>query len=70
MSLNLLNDAKSYCHDGLQKDPSNEELKKVATKIDAQMSERLKYDAEVSNATTLAKVIITGTILFSQRKLS
>lgn len=56
MSLNLLDDAKSFCQSGIEKDPNNEELKKLARQIDVQKSEKEQREAEISKAVTAAKV--------------
>lgn len=56
LSLNLLDDAKSFCQSGIEKDPNNEELKKLARQIDVQKSEKEQREAEISKAVTAAKV--------------
>ncbi|KHG10987.1 ttc4 [Gossypium arboreum] len=40
LSLNLLAEAKSYCESGVGKDPTNEELKKLAKQIDLKKLEQ------------------------------
>ncbi|XP_030527931.1 tetratricopeptide repeat protein 4 homolog [Rhodamnia argentea] len=58
--LNLLNEAKLYCENGLEKDPSNEELKKLAKKVESNIMEHQSHDAEVSNAVTVAKGLVSA----------
>ncbi|KAI6698838.1 hypothetical protein NL676_018957 [Syzygium grande] len=60
LSLNLLHEAKLYCENGLEKDPSNEELKKLATKVESNIMERQSHEAEVSNAVTVAKGLVSA----------
>lgn len=56
LSLDLLGEARSYCETGLEQDPNNEELKKVARQIDAQILERERHEAQISKAVATAKV--------------
>ncbi|XP_030456179.2 uncharacterized protein LOC115677198 [Syzygium oleosum] len=60
LSLNLLKEAKLYCEHGLEKDPSNEELKKLARKVESNIMERQSHEAEVSNAVTVAKGLVSA----------
>lgn len=56
MSLDLLDEARSYCEKGLQQSPDNEELKKLAKQIDVKKSEKEQHETEVSKAVAAAKV--------------
>ncbi|XP_047971802.1 tetratricopeptide repeat protein 4 homolog [Salvia hispanica] len=60
LSLNLLDEARSYCEKGLQQSPDNEELKKLAKQIDAKKLEQERHEAEVSKAVAVAKDIISA----------
>ncbi|XP_034689750.1 tetratricopeptide repeat protein 4 homolog [Vitis riparia] len=60
LSLDLLGEAKSYCENGLERDPNNEELKKLARQIDAQNSEREHHEAQVSKAVATAKHLVSA----------
>lgn len=55
-SLNLLNEAKSFCEKGLEQDPDNKELKKLAVEIDSRKREQEAREAQVSKAVGEAKV--------------
>ncbi|KAK4395563.1 Tetratricopeptide repeat protein 4 [Sesamum angolense] len=55
LSLNLMDEAKSYCEKGLQQSPDNEELKKLDKQIDVKISEQQQCEAEVSKAVAAAK---------------
>ncbi|KAK4797442.1 hypothetical protein SAY86_029768 [Trapa natans] len=66
LSLNLLEEAKSHCKNGLKKDPDNEELKKLDQKIDSQILEDEKREAEISDALATAKRLISA---LEERKL-
>ncbi|KHG10986.1 ttc4 [Gossypium arboreum] len=46
LSLNLLAEAKSYCESGVGKDPTNEELKKLAKQIDLKKLEQEQRAAQ------------------------
>ncbi|KAJ0110862.1 hypothetical protein Patl1_01666 [Pistacia atlantica] len=48
--LNLLNEAKSFCEKGLEQDPDNKELKKLAGEIDSRKQEEDERQALVSKA--------------------
>lgn len=63
LSLNLLAEAQSHCQNGLQLDPSNEELKKLGQLIDQKKAEQEKHEAQVSKAVSEAKVIILSAVL-------
>ncbi|OMO49575.1 Tetratricopeptide TPR-1 [Corchorus capsularis] len=60
LSLNLLTEAKSYCESGIEKDPSNEELKKLAKQIDLKMLEQEEREAQVSKALLEAKDLVSA----------
>ncbi|KAL0441881.1 UNVERIFIED_CONTAM: Tetratricopeptide repeat protein 4 [Sesamum radiatum] len=62
LSLNLMDEAKSYCEKGLQQSPDNEELKKLDKQIDVKISEQQQREAEVSKAVAAAKVPTYGTV--------
>ncbi|KAL0355043.1 UNVERIFIED_CONTAM: Tetratricopeptide repeat protein 4 [Sesamum radiatum] len=66
LSLNLMNEAKSYCEKGLQQSPDNEELKKLAKQIDVKISEQQQHEAEVSKAVAAAKDLISA---FEDRRI-
>lgn len=55
-ALGLLPEAASYCHRGLEKFPSNEELKKLLIQIDEQKKKDESHKAQVSKAIAEAKV--------------
>lgn len=55
LSLNLLTEAMSFCRNGLELSPSNEELKKLAVQVDSRKSEIENREAQVSKAMTTAK---------------
>uniref|UniRef100_A0A2C9UNS7 Uncharacterized protein n=1 Tax=Manihot esculenta TaxID=3983 RepID=A0A2C9UNS7_MANES len=60
LSLNLLDEAKSYSESGLKQDPNNEELKKLAKQINSLKMERDKHEAEVSKAVSDAKDLLSA----------
>ncbi|KAI3455083.1 hypothetical protein Pfo_011746 [Paulownia fortunei] len=60
LSLNLLDEAKSYCQKGLQQSPDNEELKKLAKQIDVKKSENEHHEVEVSKAVAAAKDLVSA----------
>ncbi|KAE8692157.1 hypothetical protein F3Y22_tig00110858pilonHSYRG00140 [Hibiscus syriacus] len=60
LSLNLLSEAKSYCESGIEKDPSNEELKKLAKQIDLKKLEQEHREAQVSKALAEAKELVSA----------
>lgn len=68
--MNLLAEAKSYCESGIGKDPSNEELKKLAKQIYLKKLEQEQREAQVSRALVEAKVSTFGLckILFLELK--
>lgn len=56
MSLDLLNEAKTYCEKGIKSDPSNEDLKKLLKQVNSKKQEKEQHEAEVSRAVVEAKV--------------
>ncbi|WRX10830.1 hypothetical protein QQP08_003317 [Theobroma cacao] len=60
LSLNLLSEAKSYCESGIGKDPSNEELKKLAKQIDLKKMVQEQREAQVSKALVQAKDLVSA----------
>ncbi|EYU32923.1 hypothetical protein ABFS83_09G067000 [Erythranthe nasuta] len=60
MSLNLLDEAKSYCEKALCQFPDNEELKNLAEKIDSKKSEIERRELEVSQAVAAAKGLFSA----------
>ncbi|XP_022758557.1 tetratricopeptide repeat protein 4 homolog isoform X2 [Durio zibethinus] len=60
LSLNLLSEAKSYCESGIEKDPSNEELKKLAKQVDLKKLEQEQREAQVSKALVEAKDLVSA----------
>lgn len=56
MSLELLDEAKSYLEKGIKNDPSNEDLKKLLKQVNSKNQEKEQHDAEVSRAVVEAKV--------------
>ncbi|KAL2242882.1 UNVERIFIED_CONTAM: Tetratricopeptide repeat protein 4 [Sesamum indicum] len=67
LSLNLMDEAKSYCDKGLQQSPDNEELKKLAKQIDVKLSEQQQREAEVSKAVAAAKDLVSA---FEDRRIT
>ncbi|KAL0298124.1 UNVERIFIED_CONTAM: hypothetical protein Scaly_2570100 [Sesamum calycinum] len=66
LSLNLMDEAKSYCEKGLQQSPDNEELKKLDKQIDVKISEQQQREAEVSKAVAAAKDLVSA---FEDRRI-
>ncbi|KFK42755.1 hypothetical protein AALP_AA1G035400 [Arabis alpina] len=60
MSLDLLNEAKSYCEKAIENDPSNEELKKLLKLVNAKKQEKEQHEAEVSKAVVQAKACLSA----------
>ncbi|KAB1208650.1 hypothetical protein CJ030_MR5G017078 [Morella rubra] len=60
LSLNLLAEAKSFSENGLKHDPNNEELKKLAKKIELRRLEHEQREAQVSRAVTEAKDLVSA----------
>lgn len=56
MSLELLDEAKSYCEKGIKNDPSNEDLKKLLKQVNSKKQEKEQHEAQVSRAVVEAKV--------------
>ncbi|XP_019165711.1 PREDICTED: tetratricopeptide repeat protein 4 homolog isoform X2 [Ipomoea nil] len=66
VSLNLLDEAKSYCEKGLEQSSSNDDLKKLAKQIDTLKYEQERREAEISKAIAAAKGLISA---FEDRNL-
>ncbi|KAJ6403658.1 hypothetical protein OIU84_011960 [Salix udensis] len=60
LSLNLLVEAKSFCENGLEQNPDNEELKRLARQINLVKMELDKREAEVSKAVSEAKDLLSA----------
>ncbi|KAJ6339048.1 hypothetical protein OIU76_008500 [Salix suchowensis] len=60
LSLNLLVEAKSFCENGLEQNPDNEELKRLAKQINLVKMELDKREAEVSKALSEAKDLLSA----------
>lgn len=60
LSLNLLAEAKSFYENGLEHDPNNEELKKLAKQIDLRRLENEQREAQVSRAVSEAKDLVAA----------
>ncbi|GAV84181.1 TPR_11 domain-containing protein [Cephalotus follicularis] len=58
LSLMLLTEAKSFCYKGLEKDPDNDDLKKLVSQIDALKLEQEQRQALVSRAVAEAKELV------------
>ncbi|KAM3731212.1 hypothetical protein ACB098_12G145600 [Castanea mollissima] len=59
LSLNLLVEVKSFCEKGLEHDPNNKELKKLAEEIDLRRLEHEQREAQVSRAVAGAKDLVS-----------
>ncbi|KAL6584316.1 hypothetical protein OROMI_003605 [Orobanche minor] len=66
LSLNLLDEAKSYCGKGIQLSPDNEELKKLTKQINMKKSEHEQREVEVSKAVAAAKALMSA---FDDRRI-
>lgn len=62
--LEMLPEAKLFCEHGLEIDANNEELQKLGKRVESQLLERKKHEAEVSNAIAMAKVSYWSIPLF------
>ncbi|KAF3943847.1 hypothetical protein CMV_029629 [Castanea mollissima] len=60
LSLNLLVEVKSFCEKGLEHDPNNKELKKLAEEIDLRRLEHEQREAQVSRAVAGAKDLVSA----------
>ncbi|XP_057964073.1 uncharacterized protein LOC131155152 [Malania oleifera] len=60
VSLNMLTEAQSFCKKGLEKDPNNEELKKLENLIDLRKSECEQRELQVSKAVAAAKDLVSA----------
>lgn len=56
LSLNLLDEAKSYCASGIRCDPNNVEIKKIERQIDSLILEQEQREALVTKAIAEAEV--------------
>lgn len=56
LSLDLLNEAKSYCEKGIKNDPGNEDMKKLLKVVTLKKREKEEHESEVSRAVVEAKV--------------
>lgn len=70
MSLNLLDEAKSYCEKGIEQSSSTEDLKKLAKQIDNLKSEQERREAEVSKAIAAAKVYNSHSLEWEKQCIS
>ncbi|KAG8062609.1 hypothetical protein GUJ93_ZPchr0003g16756 [Zizania palustris] len=55
LALSLLFEAASFCRQGLEQDPANEELKKLIVQVDTQQREQDRQRAKVAQAVSAAK---------------
>ncbi|KAI3678767.1 hypothetical protein L6452_38070 [Arctium lappa] len=60
LSLNKLVEAKTFCEKGLDRNPDNEELKKLLKQIDSQIFERQQHEAQVSKALKASKDLVSA----------
>ncbi|CAH2038970.1 unnamed protein product [Thlaspi arvense] len=60
MSLDLLDEAKSYCQKGIENDPSNEDLKKLLKQVNSKKQEKEQHEAQVSRALVEAKACLSA----------
>ncbi|XP_010522526.1 PREDICTED: tetratricopeptide repeat protein 4 homolog [Tarenaya hassleriana] len=60
MSLNLLNEAKTYCDKGIGQDPGNEGLKKLLRQVNSKKQDQEQHEAEVSRAVADAKTCLSA----------
>ncbi|ESQ36517.1 hypothetical protein EUTSA_v10008004mg [Eutrema salsugineum] len=60
MSLDLLNEAKTYCEKGIENDPSNEDLKKLLKQVTSKKHEKEQHEAQVSKAVVEAKACLSA----------
>ncbi|KAL9304955.1 putative tetratricopeptide-like helical domain superfamily [Arabidopsis thaliana] len=60
MSLDLLNEAKSYCEKGIENDPSNEDMKKLLKLVNSKKQEKEQHEAQVSQAVVEAKACLSA----------
>nr|VDC64528.1 unnamed protein product [Brassica rapa] len=60
LSLDLLSEAKSYCEKGIEKDPSNEDMKKLLKVVTLKKQEKEQHEAEVSRAVVEAKACLSA----------
>ncbi|CAN6903211.1 unnamed protein product [Brassica oleracea] len=60
LSLDLLSEAKSYCEKGIEKYPSNEDMKKLLKVVTLKKQEKEQHEAEVSRAVVEAKACLSA----------
>jgi tetratricopeptide (TPR) repeat protein len=60
LSLNLLSEAYSFCESGLELDPDNKEIEKLAKQICSVRLEQEKHEAQVSKAIADAKDLVSA----------
>ncbi|OAP13505.1 TPR2 [Arabidopsis thaliana] len=60
MSLDLLNEAKSYCEKGIENDPSNEDMKKLLKLVNSKKQEKEHHEAQASQAVVEAKACLSA----------
>ncbi|CAD5311685.1 unnamed protein product [Arabidopsis thaliana] len=60
MSLDLLNEAKSYCEKGIENDPSNEDMKKLLKLVNSKKQEKEQHEAQASQAVVEAKACLSA----------
>ncbi|XP_022159856.1 tetratricopeptide repeat protein 4 homolog isoform X2 [Momordica charantia] len=62
LSLNLLDEAKSYCVSGIKCDPNNVEIKKIEEQIDSLKSEQEQREAQVRKAIAEAEKLVSAIV--------
>ncbi|KAL0884438.1 hypothetical protein Bca101_008419 [Brassica carinata] len=60
LSLDLLDEAKTYCERGIKNDPSNEEMKKLLKVVTLKKQEKEEHEAQVSRAVVEAKACLSA----------
>lgn len=56
LALDLLSEALTYCRDGIEHDPTNEEMKKLLKVIELKKAEVDRHELEVAKAVKDAEV--------------
>uniref|UniRef100_A0A1S3BHV4 Cns1/TTC4 wheel domain-containing protein n=1 Tax=Cucumis melo TaxID=3656 RepID=A0A1S3BHV4_CUCME len=62
LSLNLLDEAKSYCASGIRCDPNNVEIKKIERQIDSLILEQEQREALVTKAIAEAEKLVSAIV--------
>uniref|UniRef100_A0A0A0LDZ3 Uncharacterized protein n=1 Tax=Cucumis sativus TaxID=3659 RepID=A0A0A0LDZ3_CUCSA len=62
LSLNLLDEAKSYCVSGIRCDPNNVEIKKIESQIDSLILEQEQREALVTKAIAEAEKLVSAVV--------